>query len=188
MNNAPLPRAHGGPLRIVVPEFPGAAWQKWLSRVEIRDCEHDGPKMTGLDYRLPARPVEPGMAFEEFPFEVIEDLPVQALITAPAEGAGIRHGAPAEIRGWAWSGHTPVEAVGLSIDDGASWSPARLESSPDRWAWRRFRWAWTPPRAGPATIIARATDRDGRSQPLAQIWNPRGYCNNACQRLAVTVI
>jgi len=33
-------------------------------------------------------------------------------------------------------------------------------------------------------IIARATDKRGRTQPLDSVpWNPRGYCNNLCHRV-----
>ncbi len=187
MNGAPLPLAHGGPLRVVAPGFPGSAWQKWLARLELRDREHDGAKMTGLDYRLPTVPVRPGATPDPATFAVIEDMPVKALVTHPAEGASLAIDAPCEIRGFAWSGHTPVERVHVSTDGGVTWAAASLEAGEGPFAWRRFRFPWIPDRPGLVTLLARAADAAGRVQPLDQSWNPRGYCNNGCQRVTVAV-
>ena len=51
MNGQPLPNIHGGPLRLIVPGWPGSASQKWLTKITIRDKEHDGPGMTEFSYR-----------------------------------------------------------------------------------------------------------------------------------------
>src|SRR5690606_34897111 len=37
MNGEDLPFLHGGPLRLVVPGWPGSLSSKWLRRIEIRD-------------------------------------------------------------------------------------------------------------------------------------------------------
>ena len=37
MNGQPLPNIHGGPVRLVVPGWPGSASQKWLTRIWVRD-------------------------------------------------------------------------------------------------------------------------------------------------------
>jgi sulfite oxidase len=183
MNGEPLPHLHGGPLRIVAPGFPGSAWQKWLMRVWVRDREHDGAKMNGTEYRLPTVPVAAGGPIDESKFAVITDMPVKSLITAPAENfvAGVGE---IEVRGFAWSGHVPVASVSVSVDGGASWRAADLEPEVDRFAWRRFRarFAAAP---GPLAVLSRATDANGRSQPLeSPAWNPRGYCNNAVHRVS----
>ena len=57
MNGEPLPLAHGGPLRILVPGWPGSCSQKWVTRIWVRDQEHDGQGMTGHSYRVPRHPV-----------------------------------------------------------------------------------------------------------------------------------
>jgi len=43
MNGEPIPHVHGGPVRLVVPGWAGSASHKWLTRIWIRDREHDGP-------------------------------------------------------------------------------------------------------------------------------------------------
>src|SRR5215210_209834 len=60
MNGAPLPNIHGGPLRLVIPGWPGSASQKWLTRITLRDKEHDGPGMTEFSYRVAIKPMVPG--------------------------------------------------------------------------------------------------------------------------------
>ena len=39
-----------------------------------------------------------------------------------------------------------------------------------------------------ASRWARATDREGKAQPMVTPqWNPKGYLNNACHRVALAV-
>ena len=187
INGAPIPPLHGGPLRVVAPGFPGSASQKWITRIEIRDREHDGERMLNLHYRLPRMPVRPqppGEHYDEALFEVIADVPMRAVITSPHDGFAAPAGAPLAVRGQAWSGHTPLATVELSVDGGRSWQAARLRPLPDTFAWRRFTAALAPPASGPIEIIARASDAAGRAQPLESApWNPRGYCNNTVHRV-----
>lgn len=187
INGEPIPPLHGGPLRLVAPGFPGSAWQKWLTRIAIRDREHDGERMTGLHYRLPRTPVRYGEAIDKSQFEVITDIPVRSLITSPRDGFHAAAGHKLTVRGHAWSGHVAVARVELSCDGGRTWSPASLGPLPDRFAWRRFEATLAPP-TGPIEIIARATDTQGRTQPLDSVpWNPRGYCNNRTHRISGTI-
>ncbi len=187
LNGAPIPPLHGGPLRVVAPGFPASASQKWITRIAVRDCEHDGERMRNLHYRLPrvpVRPLKPGGRYDEALFDVITDVPVRAVITAPREGFALAAGAPLAVRGHAWSGHTPLARVELSMDTGRSWQAAQLGPLPDLFAWRRFTATLAPPPAGTIEIIARASDTAGRSQPIESVpWNPRGYCNNIAHRV-----
>ncbi|MBP0443438.1 sulfite oxidase [Roseomonas sp. SSH11] len=186
MNGAPLAREHGFPLRVVAPGFPGSAWQKWLTRILVLDREHDGAKMTGLDYRMPRHPLSPGDPLDPAAFEVITDMPVKSLVTEPS--AGFQATGPLSVAGFAWSGHVPVAMVEVSADGGSSWHPAQLEAGEGPWAWRRFRAGGLTPPPGPVELLARATDRQGRAQPLLPAWNPRGYLNNAVHRVAGTLL
>ena len=60
MNGQDIPLLHGYPLRLVVGGFPGSVCGKWLHRIVVRNKVHDGEKMEGHSYRVPAYPVEPG--------------------------------------------------------------------------------------------------------------------------------
>ena len=188
LNGEPLPVLHGGPLRLVAPGYPGASFQKWLTRVDVRDREHDGERMMDGHYRMPRAPLRPGEPLDHAQVEIITDMPVKSLITAPQNGFSATANEPLQIRGHAWSGHTPVETVELSFDGGGSWRSASLGPAPGRFAWRRFSFtlAGSPP--GAIEIVARATDSNGRAQPLESVpWNPRGYLNNMCHRVRGTL-
>lgn len=186
MNGEPLPRLHGGPLRIVAPGFPGSAWQKWLDRIALRPSEHDGEKMRGTDYRMPIRPVRPGEPLDESQFAVITDMPVKSLVTAPLHGFTVPVGGELRVSGFAWSGAIPLEGVRVSCDGGANWVEAALEDGEGPFAWRRFVAAFGIEHAGPLVVLAQARDREGNVQPLEIEWNPRGYCNNQVQRVSGT--
>jgi sulfite oxidase len=184
LNGEPLPVLHGGPLRLVAPGYPGASFQKWIARVEVRDREHDGERMMDGHYRMPRAPLRYGEPFDHHGFEVITDMPVKSLVTAPRDGFSAPPGEPLRVRGHAWSGHTPVAKVELSFDGGGSWRAANLASAPDRFAWRRFEFTLDNPPRGSIEIVARATDANGRAQPMQSVpWNPRGYLNNVVHRV-----
>lgn len=184
INGEPIPAIHGGPLRIVAPGFPGSAWQKWLTRIAIRDREHDGEKMTKLFYRLPRKPVQPGGPFDESMFDVITDMPVKSMITFPQDGFEAPAGQPLHVRGHAWSGHIDLAGVAVSFNGGQSWQDAAPGPAAGRFAWRRFEATLPYPTAGALEIIARAADVKGNRQPLQSApWNPRGYCNNTVHRI-----
>lgn len=189
MNGQDIPEAHGYPLRLIVGGYPGSASGKWLSRLVIRDKIHDGAKMAAPSYSVPIRSVAPG---EEVPTEemkIIEEMPVKSLITYPKTGAVITLGQQLPIRGHAWSGHDEVIQVEYSIDFGASWKVARLESPVNKFAWQHFNAIIDFTEEGYYEVWAAATDKKGNRQPmLVPGWNPKGYLNNACHRIAVRVV
>ena len=186
MNDGPIPALHGFPLRLVIPGYPGSVSQKYLNRIWIRDREHDGAKMTGYSYRLPAYPVAPGTEVPESDMVVMTEMPVKSLITFPQTGAKVAPEAPTEVRGHAWAGNGDVAAVHVSTDFGQTWAEAALDPAPNRFAWQRWRAQVTLPQAGYYEVWARATDKNGVSQPpTSPGWNPRGYGNNIQHRIAL---
>lgn len=187
MNGEDIPIEHGYPARVIAPGWPGSVSQKWVTRIWVRDREHDGPGMTGLSYRVPRFPVEPGAEVSDEDMMVMSSMVVKSAITNPVAGTEVQAGRPFEVRGQAWAGDDHVTAMEVSIDFGATWQPAELEAPPNRYAWQRWRANITPPQAGYYEVWARATDNRGRSQPMVVPgWNPRGYLNNACHRIHFT--
>ncbi len=185
-NGEPLHPMNGAPLRLVVPGWPGSCSQKWLTRIEIRDQVHDGPKMTGTAYRVPNRPIAPGEKVAEEDFVIIERMPVKSLITSPQTNSQVA-GKRATIRGHAWSGDRKVTQVEVSKDFGATWEKATLSAPANEGAWQTFTAQITFPAAGYYEVWAKATDDKGVSQPFAIAWNPKGYLNNSFHRIALMV-
>jgi DMSO/TMAO reductase YedYZ molybdopterin-dependent catalytic subunit len=168
--------------------WPGSTSGKWLRRIAVRDRVHDGEKMTGFSYRVPCSPVVPGTSVAEADMCILEAMPVRSLITSPATGTAHPLGSGLEVTGHAWAGRGSVDVVAISIDFGQTWRPARLAEAPNHLAWQRWRGQVRFSRAGYYEVWARATDSRGRAQPMvAPGWNPEGYANNQCHRIAVAV-
>lgn len=189
INGKDLPVMNGYPLRLVVGGWPASTSGKWLKRISVRNKEHDGPKMGGFSYRVPCKPVVPGAQVSEQDMCIIESMPVKSLITYPRSGVVEKLGKGFEVRGHAWAGDLGITAVDVSIDFGQTWQPAKLDKAANRLAWQHFSAVLAFPQRGYYEVWARATDDSGRAQPmLVPGWNPRGYLNNACHRVAVKVV
>ncbi len=188
MNGEDLPLQNGFPLRLVCGGWPGSVSGKWLRRLVVRNQVHDGEKMAPPSYTVPRLPVAPGSRVPDAEMRIIESMPVKSLITFPRSGISIRQGERLDVRGHAWAGDDLVSSVFLSIDFGATWLPAAVQSPANRLAWQDWS-SWVQfAEPGYYEIWARAMDSAGRSQPMVVPgWNPRGYLNNACHRIAVQV-
>ena len=188
MNGEDIPHLNGHPLRLVCGGWPGSVSGKWLKKIVVRNQVHDGPKMTGTAYRVPCKPVAPGSEVPEDKMCIIESMPVKSLITFPKSGIEHALGEKLALRGHAWAGDLLVRTVEVSIDFGATWQKAKLERPANRLAWQHWQASVEFPESGYYEIWARATDSEGRSQPMVLPgWNPKGYLNNACHRIAVQV-
>lgn len=189
INGEDLPLMNGYPLRLVFGGWPASTSGKWLHRISIRNQVHDGPKMGGYSYRVPCEPVAPGAIVPEENMCIIESMPVKSLITYPKSGARIEEGHSLDIRGHAWAGDLSVKEMHYSIDFGATWQPCRLDQPKNRLAWQHWGAQVRFPGKGYYEVWARATDSEGKAQPMVVPgWNPRGYLNNACHRIAVMVV
>ncbi len=189
MNGKDIPLVNGFPLRMVIGGWPGSTSGKWVHKIVVRNQVHDGPKMGGQSYRVPCEPVAPGSVVADEDMCIIESMPVKSLITAPKTGGILTLGRRLELRGKAWAGDLAVSKVEISYDFGSTWQIASLSPPRNRLAWQPWEHSLAIPQKGYYEIWARATDSLGNSQPLVLPgWNPRGYLNNACHRIAVKVV
>ncbi len=189
MNGEDIPLQNGYPLRLVCAGWPGSVSGKWLKRIVVRDQIHDGEKMLAPSYTVPKMPVAPGSVVADQDMEIIESMPVKSLITFPESGITLDSRERLTIRGHAWAGDNQISGVFISIDFGATWLPTAVQPAVNRLAWQNFQ-SWVQfPEPGYYEIWARAMDDRGRSQPMVVPgWNPRGYLNNACHRVAVQAV
>jgi DMSO/TMAO reductase YedYZ molybdopterin-dependent catalytic subunit len=185
MDGQPLPLLHGAPLRVIVPGWEGAYSVKWLQRLTVATRDYDGFWVASA-YRYPMRRVMPGAAVDAKEQGPLTGLVVKSLITRPLEGATLTAG-PVQIAGFAWAGESRIARVEISTDAGATWSAARLTGPDHKFAWRRFEHQATLRADGVHTILSRATDARGATQPIVPQWNPSGYLWNAPDRVDVAV-
>ena len=186
MNGAPLPAVHGAPLRLVVPGWIGARSVKWLARITLQDEPSDN-YFQRVAYRLFPAQVDAGnVVWEEG--AMLGELPVNSQITRPLPGARL---APGRVRveGVALAGGgRQVIRVEVSADGGRSWTLARCSAPGESWAWRLWE-CELELAAGRHELAVRAWDAAAQSQPadLEQVWNFKGYVNNAWHRVPVEV-
>jgi DMSO/TMAO reductase YedYZ molybdopterin-dependent catalytic subunit len=185
LNGKDLPLAHGAPVRLVVPGWAGSLSTKWLTRIWVRDKEHDGPGMGGFSYRTPRKPIVPGSKGDDKDMAILEAMPVRSVITFPADGSKIA-GRKIDLRGHAWAGDHEVKSVDISIDHGTTWKPAKVNAPANKFAWQRFTATVDLPSSGYYEVWARATDTNGKTQPFAASnWNPQGYGANPVSHIRV---
>ncbi|GAA0983073.1 sulfite oxidase [Acrocarpospora macrocephala] len=171
MNGEPLPPDHGFPARLVVPGWTGVASIKWLGSIEVAARELSSPWSTGL-YRLADRPLTTQVVKSAF------ELPWEARLEAGRQH--ILHG-----RSWSGAGH--IVRVEVSVDGGRSWQRAHTRKRLAA-AWAPWHIAWCPPAPGPYTLLARATDETGATQPVRAEYNPNGYLFDAVVEHPVTAV
>jgi DMSO/TMAO reductase YedYZ molybdopterin-dependent catalytic subunit len=181
INGVPLPPQHGYPLRVVVPGWYGMTHVKWLRSIAVVAEPFRG-WMQEVSYRLRQTEDEPGTPVTRMlPRALLIPPGIPDFFTRSRMLAPGRH----VLGGRAWSGHGPVERVEISVD-GGDWQPAELEPPVSPWAWRGFSFVWDA-ESGEHELRPRATDSAGNVQPDEPQWNLGGFCNNAPQRVHVTV-
>jgi len=184
MNGEPLPRLHGGPIRLVVPGWAGNHWIKWLRKITVASVEAPGFYMqTG--YKIPKVPGAPGVDPKPADLVPVTTLNVKSLIARPIEGATLAAGR-VEVKGVAWTGEGTVAKVEVATGPDAPWAPATLLGAPRAGTWCPWTFAWDAP-AGRQTLRVRATDSKGQIQPEATPWNKSGYLWNGIDRVTCEV-
>jgi hypothetical protein len=111
---------------------------------------------------------------------------LKSIITQPRPGETLPAGRLV-VLGAAYGGESDVARVDVSVDTGVSWQPAEFIGPHEPFAWRQWQFLWPVRAPGTYTLMARATDTQGRRQPLHSEWNVLGYGTNGVREHAVTV-
>jgi DMSO/TMAO reductase YedYZ molybdopterin-dependent catalytic subunit len=182
MNGAPLPLAHGFPLRALALGWTGANCVKWLHKITVLKSPFEGFFMDNV-YRVFQKGEDSRAG------QIITGIPINAIVTQPLQDARVAAGV-VPIRGAAYAGEAGVAQVEISLDKGRTWQAANLIGLDVPFAWRHWEYLWEAGSKGRHTIMARATDTNGKRQPETARWNVLGYGNNGIQEhaLSVTVI
>jgi DMSO/TMAO reductase YedYZ molybdopterin-dependent catalytic subunit len=180
MNGQDLTSAHGFPVRAIVPGWYGMASVKWLSEITAITQPFHGYYQS-VDYAYWQRVNgEPSLV-------PITELQVKAQIARPGPAERVPVGQSYLVRGSAWSGEAEVTRVEFSPDGGKTWHETRLGENRDRHAWRRWDFPWQPEQRGRATLMVRATDAKGRTQPARRDADRGAYMINEVLGIDVSV-
>ena len=149
MDGAPLPIAHGFPVRMVVPGLYGyVSAIKWLTDINVTTFAAQQ-----------AYWVQQGWAQQAV-------IKTESRIDVPSGSGAVRPGRVA-VAGVAWAQHRGIAAVEVRVD-GGPWHEARLATVPGIDTWRQWVWEWDAATGG-HQLEVRATDETGYTQPASQV-------------------
>lgn len=153
----------GYPVRLLLPGWEGNANIKWLRRLELISQ----PNMSRDETSRYTDPLADGTTRQ---FSFVMD--VKSIITQPSHPARLARDAWIQVGGIAWSGRGKVTRVDVSTDGGTTWAAAALQEPVLSKAHTRFThmWKWT---GAPATLMSRATDETGATQPILAAYRER---------------
>ncbi len=181
MNGEDLPPEHGFPVRAIVPGWYAMASIKWLQRIIVTDEPFTGYYQT-IDYAYWKRRAE---VAELAP---LSEMQVKAEIAKPTQGETVPANSNVRVHGAAWTSGAEIAKVELSTDGGASWNQASLIDHDVPNAWCRWEYQWrSPSQLGKQTLMARATDSLGRTQPVERDRDRGTYMINHLLPITVEV-
>jgi sulfite oxidase len=195
MNDEPLPRDHGYPLRVIVPGYAAVRNVKWINKIELSQEEAEGPWQRGLNYKVLPPNVTDANDIDLDKAPSVTELSVYSGITSmePEEGytSKFKTGETimVKVSGWAFSGGgRNIIRVDLTGNQARSWTSANLREGSDQkfgkaWAWT-FWDALVPAIVqddGSVHVYSKGVDMSFNAQPESceHNWNVRGLGNNS---------
>lgn len=181
MNGEPVPHAHGGPLRLIVPGYSGVNNIKYVKRLAFTPVETDAAiQRTGYRITPPGTRGDPS-------FPAVWEMDTKSWINGPAPDAGHVKAGLVQIHGVAMGGTRALRRVDVSLDGGQTWREARFVG-PDlgRFAWRQF---VLPVRLEPGQYLlaSRAQDAQFNWQAETTPDNGGGFLNSGWRAHALPI-
>ncbi len=152
MNGEKLPKAHGFPLRLIVPGLYGIKNVKWIIEIEVYNGDYKG-------YWQRKGWTDDGT------------IKIFSRIDSPGHYQALR-GPEQLFRGIAFGGPNSISKVELSVDAGRTWNDAELEPPLSTKSWVIWNYRWRPPKRGKYQVVVRATDTKGQLQ-IAELVRPQ---------------
>ncbi|MFJ5760991.1 sulfite oxidase [Neobacillus sp. NPDC093182] len=178
-NKQPLSFIHGFPFRLIVPQWYGMASVKWIKQISVIGSHFTGPYQN-IDYMYyPNEENDDGA-------HPVTTINVNSTIQKPLDMARLNTGKHV-IKGIAWTGKGCITKVEISKDNGSTWSEAQVYDSKSSYKWVSWSYEWDSVEKGIFTILSKATDSTGQTQPIKPYWNRNGYGYNAIDQIKVKV-
>lgn len=201
MNDEPMPRDHGYPLRMLVPGYAAVRNVKWLEKIELAATEAEGPWQRGLNYKAlpPSVTDAKGINLDTMP-SLMEASLYSGITKVDRQDSGapkLGDKIPMTVSGWAWAGGgRNIARVDVSSDDGKTWATAKLNQGANQRSGRAWAWVFwecemegVVGEDGNVRLVSKAVDASFNSQPESSRhgWNVRGLSNNSWYRKQVSV-
>ncbi|MDE3075766.1 MAG: molybdopterin-dependent oxidoreductase [Chloroflexota bacterium] len=145
MNGVTLPREHGFPVRLLMPNRYGMKSAKWLVKLKVMTVPF-------VDWYGQRNWNQEGI------------VRTMARIDVPANGSTIQ-AEKSQIAGIAYAGGRGIAKVESSADRGRTWRQATLEPALGKDTFVRWESTFAPAAGQTTTLICRATDGTGQLQP-----------------------
>jgi DMSO/TMAO reductase YedYZ molybdopterin-dependent catalytic subunit len=152
MNGEKLPKAHGFPLRLLVPGLYGIKNVKWITEIEVYNGDY-------LGYWQRQGWTDDGT------------IKIFSRIDSPGHYQALR-GPEQVFRGIAFGGPHTISKVEISFDAGKTWNDAELEAPQSPYSWVIWNYRWQPHKQGKFQVVVRATDIKGNVQ-IAELVRPQ---------------
>jgi DMSO/TMAO reductase YedYZ molybdopterin-dependent catalytic subunit len=169
MNGAPLPLAHGAPVRLVVPGWYGCAWMKWVR--EIRLVGPDAP-VTSQMAEFAGRTHQDGRPLLAREYEA----PVIDLAATPirVEQRRLNGAVHYRIVGIVWGGQTRARDLQIRFGSRDPWRPLEVcPATASNTAWALWSYRWTPTEPGVYNIAIKSADSSVRTRRLDMFFYAR---------------
>jgi len=152
MNGEKLPKAHGFPVRLIVPGLYGIKNVKWITEIEVYNGDYQG-------YWQRKGWTDDGTIH----------------IFSRIDSPGHYQSVPApnvNFRGIAFGGRHSISEVHLSFDQEKTWVNAKIEPPQSNWSWVVWNYQLKNVREGKKMVSVRAIDTTGQVQ-TSEITRPQ---------------
>ncbi|KAG6831227.1 hypothetical protein H0H92_012024 [Tricholoma furcatifolium] len=188
MNGKPLPKIHGGPLRVVVTGYIGARSAKWVYKVNALAEPSMGP-VQQQEYLYYTSQIGKQNAKFSNGFS-IGQMPVSSAIITPEDKQVVIHDGKITLRGWSYSGGGNwVERVEVSPDGGSVWYAVPEENLTEKHyhAWRLWFIDLPVDAEGWLEFCVRTWDSSNNTEPtfVRSAWNWDLHVTSSCHRIKV---
>jgi DMSO/TMAO reductase YedYZ molybdopterin-dependent catalytic subunit len=188
MNGEPLPFVNGFPLRLVVPGWYATYWVKMLNDITVLDQADDNFWMAKA-YLIPDTPfadVLPGQ-------KGVNMIPINRMLprsffTNIQDGAVLKVGQTATVRGIAFGGDSGLTKVLFTSDAGGRWQQARLGPDHGKYSFRQWEVPLRLASQGRHKLMVKAVNTAGGAQPDHANWNGAGFMRNVIESVSVQAV
>ena len=168
MNDAPLPKDHGEPVRLLVPNWYGCSCIKWVNELTFVD---DNAPATSQMREFASRTHQDGVP--EMARDFIPATMDQSGMVVRVEKWLLGSTLTYQVWGVLWGGEQTTERMGIRFNENEPYEPLENYEHLDNRAWTLWSHAWRPQVPGRYTIQLAVNDSNIRTRRLDRSYYAR---------------